>query len=339
MAFVRELGVKVTVPARRHRAGGRHDRPGVSRTSASSKSIWDDERCWTSTSIDLHYGAAQALRGVSLDAPSRQGHLRARPQRRRQDELAARASSGQQPVTPRRDRVRGRRHHRLCSLPSARAAASPTCRRAARSSRCSRSRRISRPASRRSARGPQHPRRRLRSVSRAEEHAAPARRRSVRRPAAAARDRPRAGDAAAAAAARRADRGHPAVDHQGHRPRHRLSAQLGQMAIVLVEQYLDFARELGDRFVVMDRGSDRLSCEREDRLDEAALEARDGDLTSRAQLDPKPQAEPFAAQPRASAASRCRSDAGKARRCARVHEGGSVARALSESSRARTSKP
>jgi len=30
---------------------------------------------------------------------------------------------------------------------------------------------------------------------------------------------------------------------------------LGQMAIVLVEQYLDFARELGDRFVVMDRGA------------------------------------------------------------------------------------
>jgi len=30
---------------------------------------------------------------------------------------------------------------------------------------------------------------------------------------------------------------------------------LGQMAIVLVEQYLDFARELGDHFVVMDRGS------------------------------------------------------------------------------------
>jgi urea transport system ATP-binding protein len=30
---------------------------------------------------------------------------------------------------------------------------------------------------------------------------------------------------------------------------------LKQMAIVLVEQYLDFARELGDRFVVMDRGA------------------------------------------------------------------------------------
>src|SRR5690606_16943443 len=30
---------------------------------------------------------------------------------------------------------------------------------------------------------------------------------------------------------------------------------LGQIAIVLVEQYLDFARELGDQFAVMDRGS------------------------------------------------------------------------------------
>ena len=37
---------------------------------------------------------------------------------------------------------------------------------------------------------------------------------------------------------------------------------LKQMAIVLVEQYLDFARELGDRFVVMDRGSIVHSCDR-----------------------------------------------------------------------------
>src|SRR5471032_1526908 len=37
---------------------------------------------------------------------------------------------------------------------------------------------------------------------------------------------------------------------------------LKQMAIVLVEQYLDFARELGDQFVVMDRGSIVYSCDR-----------------------------------------------------------------------------
>ena len=45
---------------------------------------------------------------------------------------------------------------------------------------------------------------------------------------------------------------------------------LGQMAIVLVEQYLDFARELGDRFAVMDRGAIVYTCERQD-MDEGAL--------------------------------------------------------------------
>jgi urea transport system ATP-binding protein len=45
---------------------------------------------------------------------------------------------------------------------------------------------------------------------------------------------------------------------------------LGQMAIVLVEQYLDFARELGDHFAVMDRGAVTFSCDRAD-MDEAAL--------------------------------------------------------------------
>ncbi len=45
---------------------------------------------------------------------------------------------------------------------------------------------------------------------------------------------------------------------------------LGKIAMVLVEQYLDFARELGDHFVVMDRGSIVYSCSRDD-LDEGAL--------------------------------------------------------------------
>ncbi len=45
---------------------------------------------------------------------------------------------------------------------------------------------------------------------------------------------------------------------------------LGQIAVVLVEQYLDFARELGDHFAVMDRGSIVFSCTR-DTIDEAAL--------------------------------------------------------------------
>ena len=45
---------------------------------------------------------------------------------------------------------------------------------------------------------------------------------------------------------------------------------LKQMAIVLVEQYLDFARDLGDRFVVMDRGAVVYSATRSD-MDEEAL--------------------------------------------------------------------
>ena len=45
---------------------------------------------------------------------------------------------------------------------------------------------------------------------------------------------------------------------------------LGGMAIVLVEQYLDFACELGDQFAVMDRGAVTYTCDRAS-LDEAAL--------------------------------------------------------------------
>jgi urea transport system ATP-binding protein len=45
---------------------------------------------------------------------------------------------------------------------------------------------------------------------------------------------------------------------------------LGQMAIILVEQYLDFAQELGDQFAVMDRGAVIYASSRAE-LDEAAL--------------------------------------------------------------------
>jgi urea transport system ATP-binding protein len=37
---------------------------------------------------------------------------------------------------------------------------------------------------------------------------------------------------------------------------------LGTIAIVLVEQYLDFACELGDDFIVMDRGAVKFACDR-----------------------------------------------------------------------------
>jgi len=45
---------------------------------------------------------------------------------------------------------------------------------------------------------------------------------------------------------------------------------LKHMAIVLVEQYLDFAQELGDYFAVMDRGAIVYSCARAD-MDESRL--------------------------------------------------------------------
>ena len=45
---------------------------------------------------------------------------------------------------------------------------------------------------------------------------------------------------------------------------------LGEIAIILVEQYFDFARELGDRFAVLDRGSVVYSCTKAD-VDEGEL--------------------------------------------------------------------
>jgi urea transport system ATP-binding protein len=45
---------------------------------------------------------------------------------------------------------------------------------------------------------------------------------------------------------------------------------LGNIAIVLVEQYLDFACELGDQFAVMDRGAVKYSCDRSN-LDPAEI--------------------------------------------------------------------
>jgi urea transport system ATP-binding protein len=45
---------------------------------------------------------------------------------------------------------------------------------------------------------------------------------------------------------------------------------LKDMAIVLVEQYLDFAQELGDQMVVMDRGTIVYSCTKAN-MDEGAL--------------------------------------------------------------------
>ena len=49
--------------------------------------------------------------------------------------------------------------------------------------------------------------------------------------------------------------------------------QQGDMAIILVEQYFDFARDLADDFLVMDRGEVVMAGTRET-MDEAAVRAR-----------------------------------------------------------------
>ena len=194
-------------------------------TSASSKSISGGEPCSKSNAIDLHYGARQALRGVSLArATRRHRDLRARAQRRRQDQPVARADrrcirsargtilwEGQD-ITPLPPDERARRG--IAYVPQGREifpllTVEENLRDRLRAAQ---------------ARRAPHPGRRILAVPGAGRHAGPARRRSLRRPAAAARDRPRAGHAAAALAPRRADRGHPAVHHQGYRPRHHASA-------------------------------------------------------------------------------------------------------------------
>ena len=207
--------------------------------------------------IDLSYGAALALQGRVADRRAGAGDLRARAQRRGQDladagdlraarRSAAGASSGRaQDIARLRPDARARLG--VATVPQGREifplltvrenletgfALLPRAR----------------------AHGPRHG---LRAVPGARRDAGPARRRSLGRPAAAARDRPGDGDAPEAPADGRADRGHPALDHQGHRPGDRFLRDQGQMAIVLVEQYFDFAVALADRYAVMDRGRDR----------------------------------------------------------------------------------
>jgi urea transport system ATP-binding protein len=64
---------------------------------------------------------------------------------------------------------------------------------------------------------------------------------------------PRARDASAAAAARPADRGHPAVDHPRDRGRDRRSEER-EASILLVAQYVDVALRLAGTDAVMDVG-------------------------------------------------------------------------------------
>ena len=145
MAFVRALGVKVTVlhegsvlsegDRSTHRCIARRSDP----KGRFRSRIWGrHRRPWLMLevdNVDLHYGAAIALRQVSLTARGRRGDLPAGPQRRRQDLAAAgdrRArirspaaqSAGKAPTSP------------DCRPTSGRGAASPGCRRGATSFRC-----------------------------------------------------------------------------------------------------------------------------------------------------------------------------------------------------------
>nr|WP_292262851.1 ATP-binding cassette domain-containing protein [Mesorhizobium sp.] len=92
------------------------------------------------------------------------------------------------------------------------------------------------------------------AVSRVEADARPPRRRFVRRPAAATRHRPRAGDAPKLLVLDEPTEGiQPSIIKDIGRAIPYLRDQAG-IAVLLVEQYLEFCRELADEVNIMDRG-------------------------------------------------------------------------------------
>ena len=220
--------------------------------------------------IDLYYGAAQALRGVSLDRRARQGHLRDRPQRRRQDEPAARAG---RPAChqPRHD-------HRGTATTSP--ACKPYERARAGIAFVPQGREIFplltveenlktgfAPLKRADRYIPDDVfslfpvlkdmlRRRGGDLSGGQQQQLAIGRALVMRPKLLLLDEPTEGIQPSIIK----DIGRAIIYLRG----------LGEIAIVLVEQYFDFARDLGDRFAVMDRGSVVYSCTKAD-MDEAAL--------------------------------------------------------------------
>ena len=93
-----------------------------------------------------------------------------------------------------------------------------------------------------------------RGASAAEADPGPRRRRAVRRRAADPRPGALPVRASQAHPARRADRGHPAVDHRrDHRDPAGLEERSG-LTIVLVEQNLEFIRRLSDRVLIIQKG-------------------------------------------------------------------------------------
>ena len=220
--------------------------------------------------IDLHYGAAQALRGVSLKAEV--GEVTCVLGRNGVGKTSLlRAIVGQQAGERGHHRAGTAPTSRGCPRSNARAAASPSCRRAARSSRCSRSRRTCKtgfaPLKRDQRAIPDDVfslfpvlnsmlRRRGGDLSGGQQQQLAIGRALVMRPRLLLLDEPTEGI-------------QPSIIKDIGRAISYLRA-LGDMAIVLVEQYLDFAHELGDHLVVMDRGSIVYSSDKDD-LDEAAL--------------------------------------------------------------------
>ena len=110
----------------------------------------------------------------------------------------------------------------------------------------------------------------LRSVSDPGGVRAAARRQSLRRPAAAARDRARARERSEDPAARRADRRHPAVDHQGDRAAAARHPELRNLCIVVCEQVLSFVLDIADRILVMEDGR-IVHTDTREHVDEAAI--------------------------------------------------------------------
>ena len=136
MTFVRELGVKVTcLHEGSVLAEGSIDQ--VSPNERVDRSVSGAvSACSRSNAIDLHYGAAQALRGVSLQAePGKVTCVLGRNGVGKTSLLRALVgpASGQRAA---RSCWEGNDITGAQALSSARGAASPMCRRAARSFRC-----------------------------------------------------------------------------------------------------------------------------------------------------------------------------------------------------------
>ena len=252
MEFVRSLGARVTVL---HEgtvlAEGTIDH--VQNDRASSRSIWGAERCSRSRTSTCTTAPATSC-ATSASSPRRArspacsaATASARPRCSR--------AHGLLPIRGGRITVGGQRHHRAAAARARAARHRATCRRAARSFRASRSRRICEiglaPLPRASARIPDEIfalfpvlrdmlRRRGGDLSGGQQQQLAIARALVTQPRLLILDEPTEGI-------------QPSIIKDIERVIRELAAR-GDMAILLVEQYFEFARALADRYVVMERG-------------------------------------------------------------------------------------